>query len=205
MMGIVSAVGAMSLGSVGAEDRVFVEKDGVVVMEAESTDSSLGRWKTKTTLEGYQGSGHLEFTGNKPESGPPESPLVYHFKVTKPGNYALILRARKRLESKRQDISNDCFVRLEGDYESGNNTPKEVLEEDTKLFGGDADGWGAAVKLDVKHKKFDPVYELKAGETYQFVMSGRSQNFNVDRILFVHEDKNARQVMNENPPESEAS
>ena len=205
MMIVLAAAGvAFVLPGVGAAaDGVFLEKDGVVVMEAESTESRLRDWEEKTDVEGYQGECHLEFTGNKPESGPPESPLVYHFKVTEPGNYALILRARKRLETKRQDISNDCFVRLEGDYESGNNTPKDVLEEDTKLFGGDADGWGAAVKLDVKHKKFDPVYELKAGEIYEFVMSGRSQNFNVDRILFVHEDENARKVMEANPPESE--
>jgi hypothetical protein len=188
---------------VSAEEGVFLEKDGVVVMEAESTESRLGDWEVRTDVEGYQGEGHLEFTGNKHESGPPDSPLKYSFKVTKPGKYVLILRARKRLESKRQDISNDCYVRLEGDYESGNNTPKKVLGDDTKLFGGIADGWGQAVKLDVHHKKYDPVYVLKAGETYEFVMSGRSKNFNVDRILFVHEDEEARKVLGGDPAESE--
>jgi hypothetical protein len=44
---------------------------------------------------------------------------------------------------------------------------------------------------------------LKAGETYEFVMSGRSKNFNVDRIFFVYEDEEARKVMSGNPAESE--
>lgn len=77
-------------------------------MEAESTDSSLGRWKSKASLEGYQGSAHLEFTGNKPENGPPQSPPRSAFRIHKAGKYCLVLRAHKRLETKREEISKDC-------------------------------------------------------------------------------------------------
>lgn len=69
-----------------AEHPVFLEKSGIVMMEAESTASRLGKWKLKISVHGFSGSGHLEFTGNKPESGPPDSPLIYRFSVSKAGN-----------------------------------------------------------------------------------------------------------------------
>ena len=185
-----------------AAPPIFQEKDGLVVIEAESTSSRLGDWKKKTDVQGFTGECHLEFTGNKPENGPPKSPLKYSFTIDKGGKYSLVLRARKRLESERKDISNDCFVALKGDFSSGDKAPLEVLKSDTKLFGGDADGWGIAKTLDVNHKKYPAVYDLKSGETYEFTISGRSKNFNIDRIYFVHESRNSGKVIKGNPPES---
>ena len=155
-----------------AADPVFEEKRGLVVMEAESTDSSLGRWKLKTFLKGYEGTGHLEFTGNKPENGPPASPLRYKFRINKPGKYSLVLRAHKRLETKRTDISNDCYVAMKGDFTAGGSAPMKILKDDTKLFGGHAETWGWATTLDANHKKFPAEYIFNAGETYQLTISG---------------------------------
>ena len=64
----------LTLPVVAADHPVFEEKGGIVVMEAESTASRMGKWKLRTSVDGFSGSGHLEFTGNKPESGPPNSP-----------------------------------------------------------------------------------------------------------------------------------
>lgn len=186
-----------------AAHPVFQEKRGLVVIEAESTGSRLGSWKKKTDVAGYGGECHLEFTGNKPENGPPKSPLKYTFTISKPGKYTLTLRARKRLESKRADISNDCYVALKGDFEAGGEAPLKILKSDTKIFGGDPNGWGWANNLDANHKKFPPVYELKAGETYELIISGRSQNFNLDRLILFHESLERREVQRKNPPESE--
>lgn len=190
----------------GAADHpVFEEKGGIVMMEAESTASRLGKWKLMTSVDDFSGTGHLEFTGNKPESGPPNSPLVYRFTVSKAGNYTLVLRGHKNLISKREDICNDCFVALDGDFESGNDTPKKILKSDTKMFGGAAKGWGWCRKLDVNHKKWDPVYTLKPGETYELTVHGRSQNFNLDAILFLHESKGFNEIQNKLPKESDRS
>lgn len=186
-----------------AADPVFIEDKGVVVMEAESTDSKLGKWKKKTDVEGFTGECHIEFTGNKPESGPAESPLTYKFKIAKEGTYSLVIRARKRLETKREDISNDCYVALKGDFESTGKTPMKLLENDTKLFGGTAEGWGWTAKLDDGHKKFPAEYKLKSGETYELTVSGRSKNFNIDRIMLVHDSENMNKVRNSLPEESE--
>lgn len=184
-------------------DPVFLAKDGIVAIEMESTDSSLRRWKKKTDVDDYSGPCHLEFTGNKPEMGPPNSPPEYHFQVDKPGTYQLVLRARKRLISERQDICNDCFVRLEGDYAAGGKAGMNILKEDTKLFGGHADKWAWAKLLDHKHKKYPALYKLKPGETYVLSISGRSQNFNLDRFVLVHESHKIDKVLKTNPKESE--
>ncbi|WP_435892923.1 hypothetical protein [Oceaniferula spumae] len=197
-----SIISLALISSLHAKPATFVEKGGLVVIEAESTSSSLKKWDKKTKVAGYKGECHLEFTGNKPESGPAHSPLKYQFKITKGGNYTLVIRAHKNLVSDRQDICNDCYVRLEGDYQSGNNTPVKILKKDTKMFGGTAKGWGYAVKLDEAHKKYTPVYQLKAGETYTLVISGRSKNFNMDRIMLIHESHKPKKVQASLPEES---
>jgi hypothetical protein len=183
-------------------DPVFEEKRGLVVMEAESTGSRLGEWERKTDVKGFAGECHLEFTGNKTESGPPKSPLKYEFRISKEGVYTLMIRARKRLESKRADISNDCYVSLKGDFESGGETPIKTLERETKMFGGDANAWGWATTLDEGHKKFPPVYRLKAGETYELTIHGRSKNFNIDQIVIYHDSLERRELQGKKLSES---
>lgn len=184
-----------------AKGPVFLEKGGIVAIEAESNSSRRGSWKEKTDVKDFQGSCHLEFTGNSTISGPPKSPLKYYFKVKKAGNYQLTLRARKRLETKREDISNDCYIALKGDFEAGGGAPLKTLKEDTKMFGGKAEEWGWANTLDF-HQKAPAIYSLQPGEVYQLTISGRSKNFNIDRLLLVHESVGLRKAQSSNPKES---
>jgi hypothetical protein len=169
---------------------LFVEKDGLVIMEAESTTSRLGDWEKRTDVDGYTGSCHLEFTGNKPMSGSPKSPLEYRFRTGRAGDYTLTIRARKRLGNEEPDKCNDGYVRIEGDFDRGGEktAPLAELKKNNKFFGGNADGWGWATRLDIHHKKYPAVYRFKADQTYTFVLHGRSQRWNVDRIVLYHED-----------------
>ncbi len=175
----------LSTARVDAGPR-FAAKDGLLVIEVESTSSSLGDWKVLQTIEGYTGGGHLEFTGNGPAGGPASSPLAYAFTVDMDGDYQLLIRAHKRLDGEQPDKCNDCYVRLEGDFGAGGSAPLEFLGTDTKLYGGNPEGWGWTAQLDRQHKKYPPVYKLKAGERYTLTISGRSQRFNMDRIVFKH-------------------
>lgn len=184
-----------------AKGPVFIEKGGIVAIEMESTGSRNGSWKQKTDVKDFSGTCHLEFTGNSTTNGPPDSPLKYYFKVKKAGRYQLTLRARKRLESKREDISNDCYVALKGNFQAGGGAPLDILKKDTKMFGGKADEWGWATSLDF-HKKAPAIYDLLPGELYELTISGRSRNFNLDRFLLVHESVDLRKAQNANPKES---
>ncbi|MEO1654643.1 MAG: gliding motility-associated C-terminal domain-containing protein, partial [Bacteroidota bacterium] len=175
---------------------VYTEQNGLVVIEAENTPSDYDLWILKTDVEDYKGTGHIEFTGNSITNGPPNSPLIYKFRINDGGEYQLILRARKRLETDRDDLSNDCYVRVEGDYGPGSNVKDggdarlETLKEDTKLFGGNDHSWGIAQKLDVHggDGKRNAAYTFKAGNEYTLVVSGRSKNFNLDRFMFFKKD-----------------
>jgi hypothetical protein len=58
------------------------------------------------------------------------------------------------------------------------------LTQNTKLYGGNENAWGWAENLDgngADHKP--PIYVFKANETYTLTISGRSQRFNIDRIV----------------------
>ncbi|MDF7808634.1 hypothetical protein P4E94_14385 [Pontiellaceae bacterium B12219] len=104
----------------------------------------------------------------------------------------------------RPDKCNDCYVRLDGDFTTGGNAPQHMLETDTKLYGGSATGWGWTSKLDRDHKKFEPLYALKAGEKYTLVVSGRSQRFNMDRIVWQHESVSDDDAKDPKQPESKS-
>lgn len=173
---------------------VYNEQDGLVVMEAENTTSDLDKWVKKTNVVNYGGSGHLEFTGNTIFNGSPNSPLIYKFRINTAGEYRLTLRAHKRLETERDDLSNDCYVRMEGNYsestKDANAAALNFLQSDQKLFGGDKNTWGTCESLNLSDGSFkSAVYNFKAGETYTLILSGRSKNFNLDRILFFDIDK----------------
>lgn len=192
----------LSTGLSFAKD-VFQGKDGLVVIEAESTSSSKGKWKKKTSIEGFTGEYHFEFTGNKPSNGPATSPLKYYFTVDKDGEYKLLIRAFKRLDGEPADRCNDCYVKLKGDFDTGGKAPLKLLKKDTKLYGGSHKEWGWTSQLDDNHKKFPPLYKLKAGEQYLLTISGRSQRFNMDRIVFKHSSVADKKAKDPKQPESE--
>ena len=199
--------------SAQADRQVFLESEGVVVIEAESSPSKPGKWAGKTDIEGFTGKGHIEYTGNKPAGGPVGSTLVYFFKIEKAGTYTLHLRAHKRLDGEKPDKCNDAYVRVEGKYSAskdagdkhGDDARLETLREDTKLFGGSETGWGWAETLDLggHDNKRQPKYVFKSGETYALGISGRSQRFNIDRIVFCHETVEPKKAKNPELAESE--
>ena len=186
---------------VAASDR-GVDAD-VVVIEAESTESDLGAWQVKNTVEGFSDDGYLEFTGNTPISGPADSPLEYAFTVASDGLYYLHLHCAREKVGDRNDLANDAYVRLQGDFncgpkpggKHGDDAPLKMLKHDTKFFGG-ADRtfeWAGGNRLDPggHNNKRVAVYQLKAGQPYTLVVSGRSQLFKLDKIAFRHADVSA--------------
>lgn len=178
----------------------YTEINGLVIMEAENTNSDLGQWIVKNDVTDYKGTGHLEFTGNITRGGNPKSPISYTFQINTTGYYRVLLRSRKRIApGDDQDKSNDCFIRVDGDFDPSPNAEErnygdaslETLQTDTKIFGGNPDSWGKAFTLDLgsHNTKRVPVYGFKAGQTYTVTISGRSKQFNFDRIVFYKNGK----------------
>jgi len=98
---------------------VYQEKKGLVAIELENTSSKLGKWEKGEKLKGFTGKGYLQFTGNQPKGGKANSPIEYRFKITKAGLYHLHLHCAKQTVDGRSDLANDCYIRVEGDYEAG--------------------------------------------------------------------------------------
>lgn len=199
-------------------EGVYLENNGLVIMEMENTPSSLGLWNEETSYGNFTGDGYLQFTGNSPVNGPPNSPLEYKFKINQPGLYYLHLRAaRDTTNGQPNDQSNDAYVRVEGDYNEGPNAgnthgddaPLSMLMSNTKFFGGNANSfaWASGNRLDPggETNKRVAVYDFKAGEEYTLVVSGRSQWFSLDRIVFRHESVSASGAQNLRTAESAQS
>ncbi|MGB0371194.1 MAG: InlB B-repeat-containing protein [Opitutales bacterium] len=199
------AVSSFATTVTSIAQNIYNEEGGLVVMEAENTASRLRNWITTTQdpeLGSYTGSGYMEFTSNQLSGGSPNSPLEYTFKINKAGRYDLYMRSAKDLVEGHSDYSNDCYLRVEGNYDSGrNDIPLAVLQEDTKFFVWEAGivplEWSWAMQLeyvdsDGTHKKDTPRYRFEAGETYTIVIHGRSRSFFFDRIVLAHSDVSKR-------------
>lgn len=185
--------------------QTYNEGGGLVVMEVENTTSPLGQWEKKTGLSGFSGSGYLQFLGNTFENGPADSPLEFQFQINQAGLYYLHLHCAKETHEGRTDVANDCYVRVEGDFNAGpgphdghgDNASLALLKADTKYFGGATNKWkwengqdssGGNGNLDPggETNKRVAAYDFKAGETYTLVVSGRSKFFRLNRIVFRH-------------------
>ena len=203
------AVLVAALVSTCAIAQTYLESGGLVVMEMEETPSALGQWVRiqqghANYVNGATGNTHLEFTGNTINGGTPASPLTFTFKINQGGTYYLLLRARKRLDGAESDKCNDCYVKMQGNFTTGSaNYPTSTLEQDTKLYGGNAGDWGWATNLDGNGADHVPtIYTFVAGETYVLTISGRSIRFNLDRIVFRHSSVSAAAAKDTSLPES---
>lgn len=205
----------LTANTIEAAGPIYHEADGVVVMEMENTMSQPGQWIKidpghPNYVEGATGSGHIEFTGNTVAGGDPNSPLDYTFVIHQAGNYSLYLRGRKRLAGAEWDKCNDVYVRMAGNFTSGNPDYKtEVLRMDTKQYlpspkkDNGAETWAWSSQLDgngVHHKP--TIYSFRAGETYRLTISGRSQRYNLDRIVLRHENVAKSKALDPKLPES---
>jgi len=198
------------LGLVGSANRldaaqVYNESGGLVIMEIENTESPLGLWQNKTSLTPFTGSGYLEFTGNNYSGGDPESPLKFHFKIEQGGTYLIDLRCARIEVDGRDDLANDCYVRVVGDFTSppgphdvpGAPASLSMLKTDMKYYGGNVNAWewasgdrqqsGGRLDPGGKKNKRTALYNFKSGETYTLVISGRSKSFRADRVMFRRE------------------
>lgn len=171
-----------------------------IAIEADATNSDLGAWVVrKPGDDGYDAIGgsvdpinntYLEYTGGVITGlgvNPGTDVLVYKFTPQTSGNYRLTGRMAQRLTfngtKAAWDQCNDIFVKMEGDYTSGNNTPMNVLTNWTKFYGRGKDIWGAFIQGDVNHAKYQFIYNLKAGVEYTMSVSGRSQRVCIDYFL----------------------
>ncbi|MFS4417378.1 hypothetical protein [Maribacter sp. 2307ULW6-5] len=184
----------------GTTPEIVLTSADYIFLEAESTGSDLGEWLSIKKgdphyIDGASGFAQLEFQGNAPDGGTPNSPLQYAFNAPKDGNYRLLIMTSKRLGGASGNRCNDVYVKLDGNYASATTLPKETLE--TYLNFSQEGGpetpelaWHWAQRAEkVKDEHFELMYNLKKGETYTLTVAGSSQRFSMDYMLFYNADK----------------
>lgn len=77
-------------------DAPFLEKDGLIVMEAESVPI-VWPWVVENTVQNYTGLAYYRFNGNTVQKGPPNGTLSYKFYINTPGKPLSQLRGYLRV------------------------------------------------------------------------------------------------------------
>lgn len=172
--------------------------DDFIAFEAEATNSSLGKWVIRTPedpnyIPGDQdvdpiNDTYLEYTGSDPgglgvAKGTDE--LVYKFTPKTSGVYRLTGRMIQNLDGEAWDKCNDIYIKMEGDFTSGNDVSTDVLKWWCKFYGRGKEKWGSFAKGEPSHGTLKHMeYDLTAGVEYTFSISGRSQRCGIDYFLF---------------------
>lgn len=168
--------------------------DDYIVFEAE--DTSLNNLWTVRTPDDTEYLKYLTNLGSSPAPinntyleyiGPwqgANSELQYKFICPKTGAYRLAMRMHCPLRNgELADQRNDVFVKMEGNYTSGNTEVSETQARSlTKFYGRGPNKWGSCVNLEFNHKHQRPIYNFIKGEEYTLTMKGRSTGASYDYI-----------------------
>jgi uncharacterized repeat protein (TIGR02543 family) len=195
------------------------DTDGVLVFQANHTNSPLGNWEMVSLghpnyFGGASNDTMFYFTGNQPSHGPADSPLAYTFIAPESGTYELTIRSSRDLKGAASDHCNDFYVRMAGDFQPGTSTfDMNVLTSNTKhYFSSVPDrtwGWTRLGERTVngEHLKLRFRYVLKQGEVYTLTVSGRSQRAIMDYVILFNASKvtvqqaQAAKLIMETPPD----
>ena len=146
----------------------FLESGGLIVFEIESSPIANG-WERETNFNGYTGQSYYTWKGgdqfNIRNAG--MGVLTYNFRVSDAGEY--LFRIRNRHDRADATMDNDCWVRMDGGTW-------------VKLFSSRRGEWVWNSNHEFSGSNKQPAkYQLSAGN-HTLEISGRSQNFSIDRV-----------------------
>jgi hypothetical protein len=166
--------------------RKYMEKDGVVVIEAESAPSTQG-WKYFADNSGQTGYGYYEWQVEGQGIAAGKGLLKYRFEISTPGNYQLLLRGKIKDPKNRLDTldpdGNDVWVKFIG----GKDVEKQAALGDqwSKIaILGHPEGWTFNTNADQSktHETTPACRHFEKG-IYTIELSGRSQGYAIDRLV----------------------
>ncbi|QVY65037.1 Ig-like domain-containing protein [Polaribacter sp. Q13] len=160
---------------------------------------------------------YFQYTG--PWQGA-NSELEYNFTCPKTGTYQLAMRMSSPLEEytgtgkkftirtlpdgtevkwELADARNDIYVKMEGNFTSGNAKHTESdLRTFHKMFGRGPNRWGTCINLEHNGSN-GAFYNFIEGETYTFYLKGRSNSTIIDYIAFYDTSYLAHNINNQGP------
>ncbi len=162
--------------------KAFAEKDGILIMEAESLPIQAPWVKKNDNLA--SGGTYIQWTGGNSYGKADTGITNVSVAITKTGKYRFLWRMRQP-DDVRSDLSNDSWI---------NFPDTKFMDKDgkaykgfIKIFGNGKGDFAWRATADVNHQK-SPVYvEFTQPGTYTFQLAGRSDLHQIDRIVLFHE------------------
>lgn len=162
--------------------QTFVETNGVLIMEAESSPAA-GDWDLESSIGGFSGNGYLRWNGQNFFGTPGNGTITYRFRIQRAGNYELLWRSRITIGDNRTE-HNDSWAQ----FPTGQNINGEQgLNGWTKVFMSTLNEWAwQSATVDNVGRRVRQFFP--AGE-HTMQISGRSNGHAIDRIaLFNYTD-----------------
>lgn len=166
----------------------FIEKDGIVSMEAENATERYG-WIEKTGLENSSG---ISMMDQEPEEG---GYLKFAIKFTKTGTYTIWALHAKSTEGYRPDQANDCIAGFNG-------KPLE-LDSKSSCHGEHARVIGLGTHQTILDWESRPkthcaedrnkkvIFNVESPGIHDFQITSRSNGYLLDKLVFVHHDNSS--------------
>ncbi len=192
---------AEGCGTVVTGDKVFIENDGYLVIEAESASGyeEAGFVLKNNAVSSTQptGKGYLRYSSTNNMNSVNTAKMVeYDIRINTPGTYRFLWRNARDPEAATGDAGNDSWIFIEGDgcrFYGTKNASEYTLDHHTKAWVqkdpfvyecyGETHAGGAKVNGMAFYATFD-----KAGD-YKIEYGGRSAGHCVDRLVLFLPDK----------------
>ncbi|UXP32064.1 hypothetical protein N6H18_17110 [Reichenbachiella agarivorans] len=169
------------------EPKLFVERGGVLLIEAEETELR-GDWRVVQSFdEQAAGEGHLEFVGdNSYGIAANQNTLRYTVQVTNPGLYQVKWKSRNGKEAERFDERNDSWLRVNADAFLGTQRglQTDLTGDFAKMWVQDLQSWSWDCYGEHHGVNGMQLYaEFEEAGIYTIEVCGRSQYHPIDQIL----------------------
>lgn len=193
----------------------FIEEEGIVVIEAEST-SPYGQWAVDTTISSFLGDSYLRFQGTNQFNNPGTSRLVYKIQINKTGRYRFQWRSRITVGSSNTD-NNDSWLRFNDASDFYGQKGNEIVYprgtgKTPNPEGSSSNGWFKIYQnrlnswtWNTSTSDNDPhniFVEFDSAGVYTVEISGRSNGHGIDRFVLYHSDVSTGVATSLTRPES---
>lgn len=156
-----------------------MEKNGIIKIEAEDVLLSEG-WELENKVADYSGEGYITWVKKTTVEKNNQGLLEYPLMINKAGKYIVKLRNYHDCEDFTE--CNDVFVKMNDD-------------DWKKNFNHSLAEWDWNSRQDIDHVFSDASYELREGINILY-LSGRSENFSIDKIAVYHESITKEEYQN---------
>ena len=191
----------------GDSDKVFQEKDGLLVVEFEDAKFA-DDWKLKNDGEGFSGKGYMVWEGEQHLGNPGNGKVSFNIKISEAGTYSFLWKSAVKMGDNGTE-HNDTWLRFADadDFyaKKGESIvyPKDIGKTPNPE-GASKDGWFKIYRsgqdLDFKwqartfdNDAHDIFVVFDSPGTYTMEVSARSSGHGIDKFVLFSEayDKNA--------------